>query len=636
MNVPTRFQQVAINCKTEIRLPLFFRFAAGLVLSLALVLLVGCGRQQETAPEDPELEGSKGRSKLEVPLPEVKFEDITAKAGINFHHVNGAFGERLLPETLGSGVAFFDYDNDGLQDLIFINSCYWPGHENKEKPAPTLKVYRNKGNAQFEDVTKEIGLDVTLFGMGVTAGDFDNDGWIDLFVTAMGKNRLFRNVAGKDGKRRFEDVTEQAEGFTAKGPWLTSGDFLKRSDPIDFPSSATFLDYDNDGLLDLFVCNYVQWSPKYDLTQGFTLAGKGRAYGPPRAFKGTHCQLFHNLGKGKFAEVSKQAGIQVTGNLDEPVGKSLGVIACDVDGDGWQDIIVANDTVRNFLFHNQRDGTFKERGQEAGVAYADGTPRGAMGIDWGEYRPGKFGLAIGNFANEPDTLFRLDHPKKLYFSDVANIEGLAGPSRIMLVFGLFFFDYDLDGRLDFLSCNGHLEPDIHLVQPSQSYKQPAQLFWNTGGKRAFEPVTPKEAGDDLFQPQVGRGCAYADIDNDGDLDVVLTANDGLPRLLLNKGGTGNHWVRLVLKGDGQRCNTSAIGANVILTAGGKSQQRRVTSGRGYLSQSELGITFGLGKTETIEKVEIHWPGKDIPPQILTNMAVDRVHLVELKTKESSK
>jgi hypothetical protein len=282
-------------------------------------------------------------------------------------------------------------------------------------------------------------------------------------------------------------------------------------------------------------------------------------------------------------------------------------------------------------FHNQGNGTFKERGQEAGIAYADGNPRGAMGIDWGEYRPGQCAVWIGNFANEPDTLFRLDNPKALLFSDVALAEGVAAPSRLPLTFGLFFFDYDLDGRLDCLTCNGHLEPAIKSVQSEQDYKQSPTLYWNTGGKPAFEPVTAKEAGIDLFHPLVGRGCACADIDGNGTLDVVLVENGGPARLLKNEGGTGNHWIRLVLEGDGKRCNKSAIGARVVVTAGEFVQKCEVRASKGYLSCSELPLTFGLGKAAKVDRIEIHWPGRDMPVQVLTDVAADRVHRIRQGT-----
>jgi hypothetical protein len=621
----------------ELETPCWFSFLVaglGLPLLMAATLLPGCSRKDDSRRPDPELESALERRPT-IPPPRLRFVDITAKAGIHFVHVNGAFGKKLLPETMGSGCAFLDFDKDGKQDLLLVNSCYWPGHEAKSGPTPTLALYRNRGDGTFEDVTAAAGLKITLYGMAVTVGDYDNDGWPDLYITAVGGGRLFHNASDGKGGRRFIDVTAEAKDLARSmsrtaTPFEDSGratDFLEREEPISFPSSAAFVDYDNDGKLDLFVCHYVTWSPKTDLVQGFTLKGHGRAYGPPTSFTGSHCVLYRNLGDGKFEDVSAKAGIQVTGERGEAIGKSLGVAVCDVDGDGWPDIVVANDTVRNFFFHNQKDGTFKERGKETGVAYAEGSARGAMGIDWAEYRPGRFALVIGNFADEPNTLLRLDNPSSLLFSDVALIEGLAGPSRIVLKFGLFFFDYDLDGLLDLLTCNGHLEPDISLVQTGQSYKQPAQLYWNTGQRRAFEMVTPEYAGPDLFQPMVGRGCAYADIDGNGTLDVVLTENGGPARLFRNEGGTGNHWIRIALEGDGKRCNTSAIGAQVTLFAGGKVQKRLVTSARGYLSQSEFPVTFGLGKTDKVDRIEIRWPGPQGTTQVIESPPVDRLHSI---------
>ena len=608
-----------------------------LVAGLALLLGGGCGPKGEETSEKPPpgkilaLEELKG-----VKVPQVRFTDVTDRAGIHFTHTNGSFGKKLLPETMGAGVAFLDYDRDGLQDILFVNSCYWPGHEGKDKP--TLKLYRNKGDGTFEDVTEKAGLNVTLYGMGVTCGDFDNDGWIDVFITGIGGNRLFRNDRG-----RFVDVTEKM-GVGGPGGWpKAAGDFLKYDAPLNFSSSATFLDYDGDGKLDLFVCNYVTWSPWADMKQNFTLTGIGRAFGPPRAFEGTTCFLYRNAGD-HFEDISARAGVQVLeregvgeGARQRGAGKSLGVVACDVDGDGWPDLVVANDTVRNFFFHNVagKDGqrVFEEKGLECGIAYATSNPdaRGAMGIDWGEYRPGKHALLIANFANEPTTFLRMDNPRLLAFQDFANVEGLGGRTRPPLKFGAFFFDYDLDGRLDLLTCNGHLEPDIALVQKGQRHAQPAQLFWNTGlvGQRAFEMVTPKECGDDLFGPMVGRGCAYADLGN-GTLSVVLTANGGPARLLRNEGGTGNHWLRLVLKGDGRRSNRSAIGARVEVKVGDKVYRREVVGARGYLSQSELPITVGLGKETKVDRVTIYWPGQRAGQQVLENPQIDKTHEIEQK------
>jgi len=614
-------------------------FHKSLLVPVTLLLVAGCG---PTTTTQQVIEPGEVGQRERIPVPNVRFTDVTQQAGIRFVHTNGSFGKKLLPETMGSGVAFLDFNKDGKQDLLFVNSCYWPGHEDKGK-TPTLALYRNDskpGDIKFTDVTKEYGLDVTMFGMGVTVGDFDNDGWPDIFVTGVGGNRLFRNVGGK----RFEDVTAHA-GVGGPGGWPTDGgDFLKFGEPekdkegkivkegktIQWSTSAAWLDYDGDGRLDLFVCNYVVWSPHYDLSLEASLKGaKDRAFGPPVAFSGSQCFLYRNQGDGTFEDVSQKAGIQVSELLAEgekavprPVGKSLGVIVADVDEDGHPDIIVANDTVRNFFFHNKGNGTFEEIGLSCGVAYAEGRARGAMGLDFGEYRPGKCAVVISNFADEPDTFLRLDNPKRLAFADAALAEGLAGPSRPLLKFGTFFFDYDLDGRLDLLTANGHLEPEIAKVQPGQRYAQPAQLFWNTGQKQRFEPVTADAAGPDLFQPIVGRGSAFADIDGDGFLDVVLTNNGGAPKLLRNEGGTGNHWVRLVLEGDGKHSNRSAIGARITLEAGAMIQHREVTSARGYLSQSELPVTFGLGKQTRVDKVTIRWPGKEGGETVLTDVKVD--------------
>jgi len=608
---------------------------------LVALTLLGCNRPDAKGVVPPIVVGPKARQ-ANVNVPDVKFTDITAKAGIKFEHQNGGFGQKLLPESLGGGCAFIDFDNDGHQDLLLINSCCWPGYEEKDKPAPTLALYRNKGDGTFEDVTVAAGLNVSFYGMGVAVGDFDNDGWTDLFITGVGGNHLFKNVPGAKGGRKFVDVTKTAGDLTDNWNWPTvkGAAFLKSDTPIALPSSAAFVDYDKDGLLDIFVCNYVTWSPNYDLTQGFVMRGLDRAFGPPGTFPGAHCQLYRNQGNGTFENTTRQAGIEAFDEFRKPVGKALGVIVCDVDEDGWPDIIVANDTVRNFFFHNQANGTFKEKGQEAGIAYAEGVARGAMGIDFGEYRPGRIvdgkyksgqcAIVIGNFANEPDTLLRLDNPKRMLFTDVAALEGLAGLSRVSLTFGAFFFDYDLDGRLDYLTNNGHLEPEINKVQASQHYRQSVQLFWNTGEIPAFELATPEKAGADLHQPRVGRGSAYADIDGNGTLDLILMENGGPAALLRNEGMPGNNWVRLVLEGNGKNTNRSAIGARVTLTAGNQVLRRDLVGTRGYLSSSELALTFGLGKTDKIDRVEIVWPGRDSTPQVINDMAINKMHRIQQK------
>jgi hypothetical protein len=537
--------------------------------------------------------------------PDIEFKDITDEAGVRFVHTNGSFGLKLLPETMGAGCAFIDFDNDDDQDLVFVNSRRWPDDPKSDGgPAPALVMYRNDGKGKFTDVTAELGLNLSLFGMGVAAGDYDNDGFADLFLTGIEQegNRLLHNEAGKS----FRDVT--------------AGDLAERR---GWSTGAAFFDANNDGRLDLFVCNYVKWTRQIDIDQNFQLLGVGRAFGPPLAFEGSFCQLLLGDGTGNFKDVSDTAGVQkVNPNTGAPMGKSLGVVACDLDRDGWIDVLVANDTVQNFLFHNQGGGVFDEIGAESGVAFdITGKARGAMGIDCAEYREdGKFAIAIGNFANEMTAFYVNQDTRRLFFADKAIAEGVGPPSQLLLKFGLFFFDYDLDGRLDLFTANGHLEEEINKVQASQTYAQPPQLLWNCGsdGRVVFMPVTEKEAGAELFQPLVGRGAAYADIDDDGDLDVVITANGGRPRLFRNEGGNRNHWLRMRLEGDGRRSNRSAIGARVELKAGGLVQRQDLMGGRSYLSQPELVLTFGLGDATQADELIITWPDgstqqlKDVP------------------------
>ncbi|HEV8061625.1 MAG TPA: CRTAC1 family protein [Gemmataceae bacterium] len=585
------------------------------------------------------------RERQAIAVPSVRFTDVTEAAGIRFRHFNGATGKKLLPETMGAGVAVLDFDGDGLQDLLFVDGCPWPGSPAPQTP-PHLVLYRNRGDGTFEDVTVQVGLDASFYGMGVAVGDIDNDGFPDLFITGVGGNHLFHNVAGKAGARRFVDVTAEA-GIAGPGGWpgsVNHEQFLSWNKSIAFASSATFVDYDGDGRLDLFVCYYVDWSPAKDLAIDASLTGIGRSYLQPTQFEGASCKLYRNVDGVHFRDVSAEAGVDVVeregtdaNSRLRPVGKALGVVLCDPDEDGWPDLVVANDSVRNFFFHNVPgpDGSrrFVECGLTTNVAYAEGRARGAMGIDYGEYRPGKNALLIGNFANEPDTFLTLDNSKKLLFSDAALAVGLAGPSRRPLKFGALFFDYDSDGRLDLLTCNGHLEPEIAQVQQGQTYAQPVQLFWNTGdSQRQFEPVTEASAGPDLFRPMVGRGCAFLDFNGDGRLDVVLTANNGPARLLRNDGDLKHHWVRLTLKGDGTHSNVSAIGAQITVEAGKRILRRQVAGGRGYLSQSELPVTVGLGDAAVVDNVTVRWPGRDGSVQIWNDLTADRAY--ELKQGEA--
>jgi hypothetical protein len=562
------------------------RAALALLLPGALLWSAGCSTKVEPAVIHKPTAPAKPTVVKAETLPPVKFVDITREAGITFTHTNGADGEKLLPETMGSGAAFLDYDGDGDQDLLLVNSDEWP--DNQGASRPTQALYRNDGKGHFEDVTKEAALDKTFFGMGVAVGDYDNDGDPDVYITALGGGHLFRNDKGK-----FTDVTDEANA-RASGGWLTS---------------AAFFDMENDGDLDLFVCCYLAWSAEIDRAQAFNLAGVGRAYGPPTSFNGTLCTLLRNDG-GRFTDVSDASGVHVRHpDSKAPYAKSLGVAPYDADGDGRVDLAVANDTVPNFFLHNLGGGKFEEMGIPVGIAFdQSGSARGAMGIDWADFKnDGSLGLAIGNFANEMTALYVSDDPKGLQFSDLAALYGLGAPTQPPLKFGLFFFDYDLDGRPDLLTTNGHLESDIQKVQATETYPQPAQLFWNTGmkGPRLFTLVGPKTAGPDLFVPIVGRGSAYADIDGDGDLDVVLTANGGPARLFRNDGGNTNHWLRIELRGT--TSNRSAIGAKVRLESGGKVQQRQLFPAKGYLSSVEFPLTFGLGPDDKADKVTIAWP-----------------------------
>jgi len=544
----------------------------------------------------------------EAILPQVPFVDVTASSGIDFVHANGARGEKLLPETMGSGVAFFDADGDGDQDLLLVNASSWPGAV-LANSAPSVLLL-NDGSGGFTSSGWNMGP--PMYGTGVACGDIDGDGDVDVFLAGLHGNRLLVNTG--DG---FRDATLEAGlGGTDDG-WATS---------------PAFADVDGDGDLDVFVAMYVQWSRETDIGLAFTLNGTDRAYGPPKQYAGAHSRLYRNNGDGTFTDVSESAGLYVVNSATGvPVGKALAVAPADLDHDGDIDFIVANDTTRNFLFRNRGDGTFEETGEAAGVAYdARGMSTGAMGIDVGHYRnDASLAVGIGNFANEM-TGFYVDGGNGMYFSDEAVVEGIGAPTRPQLSFGLLLLDYDLDGRLDLFQTNGHLEAEISDVQPSQSYRQPAQLFWNAGSGRAtsFEIVPPAMTGD-LSTPIVGRGAAYADIDGDGDLDLLITQPGERPLLLRNDQQTDHHWLRIVLH-DGHSGNVNGLGAWIEVTSAGVTQRRQVQPTRSYLSQVELPVTFGLGVADAIESLVVEWPdGTRQHVDVSTRVpAVDRVITIE--------
>jgi enediyne biosynthesis protein E4 len=505
----------------------------------------------------------------------ITFRDITQKAGIHFVHNNAAFGKKYLPETMGPGVAFIDYDNDGWPDIFLVNGMDWPGHVGKHT---TPKLYHNNHDGTFTDVTHRAGLDVEMSGMGVAVGDYDNDGYDDLFVTAMGQSHLFHN----NGNGTFTDVTQKA-GLGG---------------PKEFSTSAAWVDYDRDGKLDLVVGNYVQWSMENDLY--CTLDGKSKSYCTPESYKGISVRLWHNRGDGTFEDTTKKAG------LGDPTSKTLGIAILDYDNDGWPDLLFSNDTQPNKLYRNNGNGTFTEKAVVAGIAFSeDGVARAGMGVDAMDYdRSGAASILITNFSNQMLSLYH--NEGKGLFVDEAPRSEIGRASLLTLGFGCFFFDYDLDGWPDIFIANGHIDSDIQRVQANVKYAMPPHLFRNVG-KGNFAEVT-KQMGAAFSSARVGRGAAYADINNDGRLDLLLSTNGGPAYLFendLTAGTIANKSLRVKLVGTVS--NRDGIGAVVKVTSGGETQTQMLRSGSSYLSASELVLTFGLGQKNQAETVEIRWP-----------------------------
>ena len=563
-----------------------------LAFPVILILLWLVFQKEEQESTETTVTLPEVRQSNEQPPPQLPLVDVTEESGIQFVHESGKYGEKLLPETMGSGVAVFDYNGDGHQDILFVNSCRWDWDQSSDEPT-SCKLYQGDGAFHFEDVTQSVGLTDSFYGMGVAVGDYDNDGDSDLYITAVGENRLYKNDNGT-----FLDVTKEAGVAGEEGLWGTS---------------CGFVDFDNDGLLDLFVCNYVNWSKENDLSQSFTLDGETRAYGPPKAFAGSFSLLFHNLGNGQFEDVSFSAGIQVRNETTNvPLGKAMGIAPVDFNRDGWIDFVIANDTVRNFMFENNKDGTFTEVGRLVGIAFdRSGNARGAMGIDTAMFRDqDTLAIGIGNFANEASALYMAKRGRR-QFVDAAMATGFGPPTRQGLTFGLFFFDIDLDGRLDLLGANGHLEEEISKTQQSQQYEQPPQLFWNAGREASSELVAVgrESVGEEFIEPIVGRGAAYGDFDGDGDADVVMSVSHGSPKVFRNDQSLNNHWVKIQLVG--KSSNRDAIGATIELKHGDQYVARTLMPTKSYLSQCEKRVTFGLGKeTEGSLSYIVNWPGGD--------------------------
>ena len=544
---------------------------------------LGCNGSGDE-PRDAPAYAAPAYTRTDMPTSgtQLRFTDITRVSGIDFVHENGAFGEKWMPETMGSGGGFFDYDGDGWLDILLVNGMEWPGHKTGGSSA-TLHLYRNLGNGRFQDVTAETGLSVSLYGMGAAFADYDGDDDVDLFVTAVGDNRLFRNDGGS-----FTDVSRSAE---------VDGREAATQPSETWSTGAAWLDYDRDGRVDLFVCNYVRWTPETDLYT--TLDGDNKSYATPDVYDGESCRLYRNLDGERFGDVSQQAGVY------DPDGKALGVAVADFNDDGWPDIVVANDTEHNFLYINQNDGTFVDIAVSAGVGYDEfGRARAGMGIDVAEISPdGNQTIVIGNFSQEPISLFT--EVGDGLFQDIAGSARITGASLLKLTFGVTFVDLDLDGRLDLVTANGHIEPTISTVVRNITFAQEPLVFVNLG-KALFDEVGSL-LGDAFTEPIVARGLAYGDVDRDGDLDLLFTVNGGRPRLLRNDLPRENH-NSVVFEIQGTAPNTGALGAKVTVYSGGQKQRRMVRTGSSYLSQSDnSSLIFGLGQEQSIDSVVVRWP-----------------------------
>ena len=535
-----------------------------------------------------------------------RFVDVTASSGIDFRHVHGGTGKKYFVETMGSGVAFLDYNNDGWLDVFAVNGGTLPGYAG---PPPRNRLYRNAGGGVFSDVTRFAGVGETAYGMGVCAGDFDNDGYDDLYVTCYGPNSLFRN----HGDGTFRDVAAPA-GVSGDAVWSVG---------------CSFLDVDSDGLLDLYVANYVDYAIDSQERRLRPYASRSaspsdgeRFYPHPDNFKGAADRLYRNNGNGTFTDVTERAGVL------NPGGKGMGMACADVDGDNAPDIFVANDMTPNFLYLNRGDGRFVDRGLLSGLGYSgSGDLQSSMGADFGDFnRDGRLDLAVTNFRLEGAGLYRNEGAG--LFTDISSISGIRPPTIPHVGWGIGFLDYDNDGWPDLLMVHGHVLDNAHRV--GSVYKQPAILFRNTGDGR-FVDVT-RDVEDGLSIPQPGRGAAFGDYDNDGDVDVFVLSVNGAGRLLRNDAGNGSRWLRVKLVGAAREhsvgstgaprlSNRNGIGARVTVWAGGRPQVGEVRSGSSYLSQNDFRLHFGLGQAPTVDSLKVRWPGGAV--DWIRSISVDR-------------
>ena len=559
------------------------------LLFVILLFATSPGCENKTSPPDP----SSGKT-------DVAFNEVTEQTGLgDFLHETGATGKKWMPETLGSGAGFIDYDSDGWQDIVLVAGGTWD--ENTTSP-PALQLYRNNQDGSFSNRTVLAGLgEVRSYGFGVAIADYDNDHDPDIYLTTLDKNLLLRNDEG-----RFVEVGEEAN-VAGASTWSTA---------------ALFFDADRDGWLDLYVGNYVPWTPETD--KWCTSDGESKDYCTPHQYEGVPGFYFHNNGDGTFTDKTEEVGF-----VNSP-GKTLGVASIDFDKDGWLDVVVANDKERNLLYHNNGDGTFTEKGVVSGVAFdKNGRSRAGMGVDVALLgSDGSPTVAVGNFSEEMVGLFK--YMGNGIFRDYAPASQVGMPSYLSLTFGVFFFDVDLDSDFDLFLANGHIVENIERIQPGLTYRQHAQLFLNSGNN-TFD-LADEIGGTAFEQKLVGRGAAYADYDNDGDLDILISENGGPVRLWrneLNPAGVDSlHYLKVHLEGDVS--NTSAIGAWVSIHAGGHVQEQWVRTAGSYLSQSELPLTFGLGMSPRVDTLFIQWPSGEVErfESLLANQVL---HIVEGQT-----